>query len=341
MIKIIFLLALFILFFSFSLLFSDTIIVDTTGTGNYITIQEGINAAVNGDTILVYPSTYYENINYNGKNITVASKYITTQDNYYIDSTIIDGNQNGSVVAFNSSEDTTAVVCGFTIQNGSGTLYQHEYLCGGGVYCNNANPVVTNCIITNNSAHWGGGIQCFSSNITLKNVNINNNHAITIGGGLCLRDNSTIIFDLNNRCNIYLNYSSAGSDIILFDCYDITEIIVDTFTVQNPDQDFVNTFYSTPVDCNILNAKITPINQDLYVSPSGSDNNSGLSEAYPLKTISYALLKIASDSICPNSIHLDEGIYSSSLTGERFPLNARSNVGIIGESEESSIFRWR
>ena len=66
-------------------------------------------------------------------------------------------------------------------------------------------------------------------------VSIYNNHATTIGGGLCLRDNSTIMFDSNNRCNIYLNYSSAGSDIFLFYCNEITEIVVDTFTVLNPD----------------------------------------------------------------------------------------------------------
>jgi len=336
--KNIFLTIIFILsLFSFSLLFSNTIIVDTTGTGNYITIQEGINAAVNGDTVLVYPGTYYENINFNGKNITVASKYITTQNNSYIDSTIIDGNQNGSVVTFNSSEDSSTILCGFTITNGTGTIYHHIFTCGGGIYCDDVSPTISDCIIMNNTAKWGAGIHCFSSNIILKNVTICNNHAIFIGGGLCLRNNSTIIFDSNNRCNIYHNYSSVGSDIFLFDCNEITEIVVDTFTVQNPDQDFVNTFYSTPVSFDILNGKIVPLNQDLYVSPTGDDENSGLSIEDPLKTISYALLKIASDSTNPNNIHLVEGIYSPSLTGERFPLNARSYVGIIGESEEISI----
>ena len=301
------------------------------------TIQQGINAAVNGDTVLVYPGTYYENINFNGKNITLASLYLLTQNNSYIDSTIIDGNQNGSVITFNSDEDSTAILCGFTIQNGSGTVYHYIFTCGGGIYCDDVSPTISDCIITNNTAKWGAGIHCFSSNIILKNVTICNNHAIFIGGGLCLRDNSAIIFDSNNRCNIYLNYSGAGSDIFLFDCNEITEIVVDTFTVFNPDQDFVNTYFNNDVSFDILNAKIEPVNQDLYVSPNGNDENSGLSIDEPLKTISYALLKIASDSTNPNNIHLVEGIYSSSLTGERFPLNARSYIGIIGESEEISI----
>ena len=323
--------------FSFSILFSDTIIVDTTGTGNYITIQEGINAAVTGDTVLVYPGTYYENINYNGKNITVASLYLTTQDNSYIDSTIIDGNQSGSVVTFESGEDSTAILDGFTIQNGSGTIYHYIFTCGGGIYCDEVSPTISNCIITNNTAKWGAGIHCFTSHINLRSVIINNNHAITIGGGICFRDNSTVNFDFINRCNIYLNYASAGSDIFLFDCNEITEIVVDTFTVMEPDQDFVNTYFNDDVTFNILNPKIEPVNQDLYVSPAGDDENSGLSIEEPLKTISYALLKVASDSTHPNNIHLADGTYSQSLTGERFPFNARSYVGIIGESEENSI----
>ena len=149
--------------FSFSLLFSDTIIVDTTGAGDYTTIQEGINAASNGDTVLVCPGTYYENINYNGKNITIGSLYLTTQNSAYIDSTIIDGTQNGSVVTFESGEDSTAVLCGFTIQNGSGKPYASSSR-GGGIFSSETNPTIKNSIIKNNTAGILGGI-CWSSSI--------------------------------------------------------------------------------------------------------------------------------------------------------------------------------
>jgi len=83
------------------------------------TIQEGINVAINGDTVLVADSTYYENINFKGKAITVASNFILDGDTSHISNTIIDGSQpehpdSASVVRFISGEDTTSIIQGFT-----------------------------------------------------------------------------------------------------------------------------------------------------------------------------------------------------------------------------------
>ena len=74
------------------------------------TIQAGIDVAVDADTVLVQPGTYIENINYNGKNIIVASLFLTIQDTSYISQTIIDGNQNGSVVIFESGENNVPIL---------------------------------------------------------------------------------------------------------------------------------------------------------------------------------------------------------------------------------------
>ncbi|MEA3286786.1 MAG: FG-GAP-like repeat-containing protein, partial [Candidatus Marinimicrobia bacterium] len=76
--------------------------VRTDGTGDFTLIQDAIDASSDGDTVLVYPGTYVENINFNGHNIVVGSLFLTTQDTSYISSTIIDGNQAGSVVTFES-----------------------------------------------------------------------------------------------------------------------------------------------------------------------------------------------------------------------------------------------
>ena len=74
----------------------------------FSTIQSAIDVAWEGDTILVQTGTYIENVNYNGKNIVVGSLYLTTQDTSYISTTIIDGNQNGSVVTFESGNEITS-----------------------------------------------------------------------------------------------------------------------------------------------------------------------------------------------------------------------------------------
>ena len=145
--------------------------------GDQPTIQAGIGAAVDADTVLVQPGTYVENINYNGKLITVGSLFLTTQDSTYISSTIIDGNSSGSVVKFENSEDSTTVLCGFTITNGSAGN-------GGGIFCySSANPNLENVIITGNSGNIGGGIDCHYSSPSLKNVTISGN-SCSIGGGI-------------------------------------------------------------------------------------------------------------------------------------------------------------
>ena len=116
----------------------------------YATIQLAIDAATNGDTIYVSNGTYVENINYNSKSIYLLGENRET--------TIIDGNQNGSVVTMNGN----SVINGFTIQNGTGTLDGGIY--GGGIYVNsNSFDTIINCIIQNNNLpsnldSRGGGI---------------------------------------------------------------------------------------------------------------------------------------------------------------------------------------
>jgi predicted GH43/DUF377 family glycosyl hydrolase len=122
----------------------------------YSTIQAAINAAVYGDTVLVSDGTYYENIRFKGKKIVVASTYITTGDTLHISNTIIDGSHatnpdSGSVVYFVNGEDTTSVLCGFTITGGTGTkIAKWTSLEGGGVLCYESGARLTKNIITGN-----------------------------------------------------------------------------------------------------------------------------------------------------------------------------------------------
>ncbi len=158
--------AMIVLFaFSISTLAQTTINVP----GDQPTIQAGIDTAQNGDTVLVAPGTYYENINFHGKAITVKSS-----DGPSV--TIIDGSANGSVVTFNSGESTNAVLSGFTIQNGQ------TYYASGGIQIAAASPTITDNLITKNHAIVGIGIDVDSGSPVIKNNTITGNTQIGSGG---------------------------------------------------------------------------------------------------------------------------------------------------------------
>ena len=173
----------------FSLMFvgtvSATIINVPTDQSN---IQAGINISSNGDTVRVESGIYYENINFSGKNIVVGSWFLDDGDPSFISSTIIDGNQSGTVVYFLNAEDNSAVITGFTIQNGIAMSY------GGGICCrNNSSPTISNNTISGNSAYTGGGIVCTGSNPTIDYNTISGNSATLGGGGIyCAGSSPTI-----------------------------------------------------------------------------------------------------------------------------------------------------
>jgi parallel beta-helix repeat protein len=152
---------------------------------NQPTIQAGINAANDGDTVLVAPGTYVENINFFGKAITVRSSGGTKV-------TIIDGAQNGAVVTFANGETNASILQGFTVQNGNYVSGVGE---GGGISVEGSSPTIIKNTITNNKACEGNGIGVgFGSPIIQTNVITNNSNAGCggIGGaGIGLRGASS------------------------------------------------------------------------------------------------------------------------------------------------------
>jgi len=323
---------------------ADTLTVKQDGTGDYTIIQNAINVAVNGDTVLVWPGTYYENIDFIGKNITLASLMLTTGDESYKYSTIIDGNNNGSCVVFMTGE-TDAVLYGFTLQHGSGTNWPHPVLhYGGGIFITYSSCSIMNCVISNNHVDGkGGGVFCsYSANLYISQTSIIRNQADGSGGGIMLGYESTIQFDSVYLCNIYLNYSDKGCDFHKVN-NDSLVLYLDTCTVQQPDNYFVissdqSQYSLNDITTNIQNHIITPKDADLYVNPqTGDNNNSGLTPNDPLKTIAFAYSSIVVDSLEKNTIHLANGIYSDSANNEKFPLNIRPYINVTGESRNNTI----
>ncbi|MBN1433786.1 T9SS type A sorting domain-containing protein [Candidatus Fermentibacterales bacterium] len=154
--------------------------------GEYATIQSAIFAAVGGDTVLVAPGIYVENIYYLGKAITITSVGGPAV-------TLIDGSEPvnpdfASVVRFLLGEGPDSVLDGFTLTGGTGTRKPSPsgpgQLCGGAAYCWYASPTVTNCVMTENSADWGGAIYCQCSSAAIANCRIEDNQGSSSGGGV-------------------------------------------------------------------------------------------------------------------------------------------------------------
>ncbi len=329
-----------------SVLHSETLIVGKFERACYSSIQTAIDNSSNGDTVLVYPGTYVENIDFNGKNIILASLELITGDESYIDSTVIDGGKQSSCIRLHNSEQN-AVIQGFSITNGKGYEHIHHAMgrVGGGIaidtpygaaqtYC-----TIKNCKIFNNKATGGAGIYCKGSKIHLSGIKITENYGST-GGGLLFLNQSNIIFDNNNQCDIYNNYGGIGCDIHCYNTGDIN-VIVDTFTVFEPFGYFVDYSeegaYAGEVTFNIQHAWMEEINHDLYVAPDGDDNNTGLSPVEPLKTIAWALHKIESDSVNPKTVYVEEGTYSNELNVQIYPLGLKSYTSLIGNSIENPV----
>ena len=77
---------------------AETIIVDPNGFGDFDNIQDAINYSSDGDTIEVQPGTYYENVYFYGKAVTLTST--NQNDPNIVAQTIIDGNEAESVITF-------------------------------------------------------------------------------------------------------------------------------------------------------------------------------------------------------------------------------------------------
>lgn len=143
---------------------------------DYPTIQAGIDASADGDTVLVAAGIYTGEGN---RDIDFKGKAVTVKSEEGPQTCIIDcqGSKDDPHRGFffHTGEDANSVLQGFTITDGY-TTYS-DIRSGGGIYCEFSNPRIKNCIVTENTALFGGGIACADSDAVIANCIISNNTA--------------------------------------------------------------------------------------------------------------------------------------------------------------------
>jgi len=187
------------------------------------TIQTGLDAASDGDEVVVGYGVYVENIDFPDKAITLRGLEL------FGNLPVIDGNQSGAVVKFESLSKEP-VLDGFKITNGIGTYYgggigirystsmtimncDISDNIGTGINCQGGSPLIATCTISGNIATGayyedGGGISCGNGAYpTIMNCIISGNHAGEFGGGIAGSVHSMMII---TNCTITENSAGEG-----------------------------------------------------------------------------------------------------------------------------------
>ncbi len=299
------------------------------------TIQAGIDAASDGDTVLVANGTYLENINFLGKAITLGSNFLISRDTNDINNTAIDGSQpsnpdNGSVVIFETGEDTTSVLCGFTITRGTGSvrfIFNANGRMGGGILCYSTGAKIINNKIINNHVEntvWAGGGALFQYATTqehwivLKNNILAGNSCISstldaFGGGIYI--NANLVCEAND---VYLNTcigtGSANADGGAIEFEELSTATL-VFLVQN------NAIHDNSVEGNVIyGAGMTFYGGEGTVSGNNIHHNTGIAVS---SAIGGGLRLLASRA---NAYITNNEISSNSLAAES-PVGGGMDVG--------------
>ena len=178
-----------------------TITIRPDGTGDYLTIQQGIDAACDGDEVVLTPGCYTgpgnRDLDFSGKAITVRGSEPQTRS--VAAATVIDCAASEADphrgFTFDSGEGPDSIVAGLTITNGFApveAIWLNEWSVGGAVFCERTSPTIADSILVRNQARKaGGGIFCYDgSRPTVRDCLIAENHSFSGGAGMRIYWNS-------------------------------------------------------------------------------------------------------------------------------------------------------
>ncbi len=180
---------------------------------DYTTIQAAVDAASNGDEILVAPGTYTGT---GSQVVDMLGKAITLRSSGGATATVIDGENERGVIRCERGETAATVIDGFSVVGGTDIYF------GGGISCYSSSPTLRNCMVYGNTVRghpdlpgWGGGggIGCYwDSNPWIEGCTISDNTASFGGGVYCYSSSPTF-----TQCSVSSNSSvdiefSIGTD---------------------------------------------------------------------------------------------------------------------------------
>ncbi|MCJ7729077.1 MAG: right-handed parallel beta-helix repeat-containing protein, partial [Sedimentisphaerales bacterium] len=169
----------------------------------YPTIQAAIDAAANGDTVVIAPGTYTGD----GNRDIAFGKAITVRSQNGPETCIIDCNGSPGQLHRGFIMESGTLI-GVTITGG----YLGEFDGGGAVICEHGRAKLINCTLTSNFGMRGGAVLCMGGNLEIINCSLTNNSAEGIwGGGAILCQQNSSIFITN--CTISGNSAKGGGGI--------------------------------------------------------------------------------------------------------------------------------
>lgn len=327
---------------------ASVIDVNWDGSGDYATIQEAVDAAGPGDTLLVAAGTYSGSLNreisFSGKDV-----YLVSEDG--AESTIIDCGNAGRAFVVASGEGPDLIIEGFTIRNGYGSDDIGPERWGGAIYCAYSYCTVLKCHFEDCDAGYGGAIYAgISAIMDIISCEFEGNTADSYGGSIYTYASDVEIA----KCDFYDGWAGINGGAVCCKTGTLVAISTCDFIGNSSAQGgavYIGTFDNggtEPEDpseiyvCNFrhntaMNGGAVFINGFTWVNAAGCefDYNTATGNGgaiFALTDYSRALT-VQNCTFCFNGADHGGGVYAAGVFG--FQMNVENSIFAFGEGGAS------